>query len=525
MGDFAKYRTPRSITQQVGRVHFEDLSGHDFERLLFAYAVRAGWRNAEWLGQGGGDRGRDVWCPGDGRPSAVFLCANYRVLRFAKVASDLAKVIKRPPRPAELFVVTGGAVSATLRERIKAEAAKLGFLSVEVWPGSEFEEKIRMDAPDVLKRFFGGEVFPEGAAELRDEVLRLAKGALAGTRSSPATLSAEAERLLVAMASVADGRLLRSESHDGYGLTISDRVFLSDTIERREKARWEHVIRELLDHDLIEKDGPSGDIFGVTDSGYDFVEALQRPKDVAGVEFRPVSMPNPAQFFRGIAELIPEGPFDEGPVKAEIPDQAFASLRLYPCETVPALKSALAAKHLASGGHLGPMCAGSRGFSWGRNANGAIVYSGPFGGKLTNFTQLFLSGEICGIDMRVVHQVHQTTATDGGVRHMLNAYDFELSCALALENYLKFARGSLRQTGPLNVEVGLYGIKGSVLAFGMRPTGKALEDDIVWPATVPLGEVAPAEILRPCFEQVWDVFGVPRPSEAQEQLLTSLGHG
>lgn len=525
MGDSAKRRTPHRITRQIGRVHFEDLSGHEFERLLLAYAVRAGWRNAEWLGQGGADRGRDVWCPGNGRPSAVFLCANYRVLKFAKVASDLAKVIKRPPGPAELFVVAGGAVSATLRERIKAEAPKLGFPSVEVWSGPEFEEKIRRDAPDVLMRFFGGEASPEGAVEFRDAVLRSAEGVLAGTRLSPATLSAEAERLLVAMASVADGRLLRSESHDGYGLTISEQIFLSDTIERREKARWERVIRELLDHDLIEKDGPSGDIFGVTDSGYDFVEALQRPSDGVGGGFKPVSMPNPAQFFRGITELIPEGPFDEGPVKVEIPDKAFASLRLFPCEKVPALKSALAAKQLASGGHLSPMGVNLGGHSWGRNANGAIAYSGGFNGKLTNFTQLFVSGEICGIDMRVVHKVHQDKESDGGIQHRLDVYEFELSCALALENYIKFVRGSLKQTGSLQVEVGLYGVKGSLLGFGIRSTGKALENEIIWVGTVAPSESFPAEILWPSFEQVWEGYGVTRGSEAQERLLRSLGPG
>jgi hypothetical protein len=517
MGKTTNRGAKHRISKQVGRVHFDDLSGHDFERLVFAFAVRSGWPNAEWAGQVGGDRGRDVWCPGNKKPASVFLCANYKTLTFAKVSSDLQRLASNGPKSVDVFVVAGGLVSDRLRGKIMAEATRLGFLSVVVWSAVEFEERLRITAPDLLKRFFEGEAFPEDAEELRQAIL-----ALPTVGTSGAGLSREATRLLEAMSGAAEGRMLRSKSHSGYGISISDKEFVPDTMEHRVEARWDRAIRELLDRGLIEEDGPSGDIFGVTDSGYQFVEASPGAQGAAVAGFQQVKMGNPAQFFRGLAELIPEGPFEEGPVAAEIPLRGFASLRLFPSEQAPALKSALAAKYLATGGHLRPMGATLSGFSWGRNGNGAIVYSRPVEGKLTNFTELFLSSEICGIDMRVVHKIHQATGVGRGVVHLLNAYEFELSFALALENYIKFARASLKQAGPLQFEAGLYGVKGTLLGFRLRSTGKALDDEFIWAGTITTAEVEPADVLRPFFEQVWEGYGISRPPEAEQQLAKSL---
>lgn len=67
-------------TVTVSPIHFEDYSGVQFERLVFAYHVRAGWRDLVWHGQSGGDQGRDV--SGielfDGQPArkTIIQCAN-----------------------------------------------------------------------------------------------------------------------------------------------------------------------------------------------------------------------------------------------------------------------------------------------------------------------------------------------------------------------------------------------------------------------------------------------------------------
>ena len=67
-------------TVTVSPIHFEDYSGVQFERLVFAYHVRAGWHDLIWHGQSGGDQGRDV--SGielfDGQPArkTIIQCAN-----------------------------------------------------------------------------------------------------------------------------------------------------------------------------------------------------------------------------------------------------------------------------------------------------------------------------------------------------------------------------------------------------------------------------------------------------------------
>ena len=49
-------------TNLVYPIHFEDFSGAQFERLIFAYHVRiAGWCMLEWYGQAGRYCGRDIW--------------------------------------------------------------------------------------------------------------------------------------------------------------------------------------------------------------------------------------------------------------------------------------------------------------------------------------------------------------------------------------------------------------------------------------------------------------------------------
>lgn len=56
-------KTTRHPEVTVKRIHFEDFSGPEFERLSFAYLLRAfEWKTIDWYGQLGGDSGRDnIW--------------------------------------------------------------------------------------------------------------------------------------------------------------------------------------------------------------------------------------------------------------------------------------------------------------------------------------------------------------------------------------------------------------------------------------------------------------------------------
>jgi hypothetical protein len=81
----------------VSRVHFEDFGGADFERLAFAYRVRAGWRNVSWYGQTGSDQGRDIIGTDlfDDLPPrrTVIQCVNRNAPSQAKAEPDMKKAV------------------------------------------------------------------------------------------------------------------------------------------------------------------------------------------------------------------------------------------------------------------------------------------------------------------------------------------------------------------------------------------------------------------------------------------------
>jgi hypothetical protein len=260
----------RILQSQVGPVHFADYSGTQFERLVFAFALRTGWSDVRWLGEGGGDGGRDIWCTAEDGTATVILCANHRRLSFTKASSDLKKLTKLATRPDKTLLVTGGRVSAVLREKIEAEAMRLGFPECPVWAGTEFEERIRLQAESLLKRFCQGVEFPDAPDELATFAAQGGGPAETGVSALPA-LSAEAKRLLCAMAQAEDGNLLRTRTMEGYCLTVNEREFLPHTAARRVIAQWERVIDQLLELDLIEPEGCGGELFAITAGGYEAI--------------------------------------------------------------------------------------------------------------------------------------------------------------------------------------------------------------------------------------------------------------
>jgi hypothetical protein len=151
----------KNIQRTVHPVHFEDLSGMQFERLVFAYMQRSQkGQQIQWLGQSGGDGGRDILIQCNKRSSCV-QCANYKKLTFSKVKKDIDKLLKSGALPDSLIVVCGGLVSADLRKKISSHAQEAGIHNTEVWSGPELEERLRSETPDLLQRFVQGEEFPE----------------------------------------------------------------------------------------------------------------------------------------------------------------------------------------------------------------------------------------------------------------------------------------------------------------------------------------------------------------------------
>src|SRR5439155_4522816 len=115
----------------------------------------------------GGDSGRDIWGlrENDLFPSGqklCTLCANWQKLTITKAKKDLAKLRKGTTGlPDKCIVISGGVISAGLRDTIKSAASNEGIRDCEVWAGVEFEERLREKAESLLKRFVGGEPFPD----------------------------------------------------------------------------------------------------------------------------------------------------------------------------------------------------------------------------------------------------------------------------------------------------------------------------------------------------------------------------
>ncbi|WP_321857975.1 hypothetical protein [Paraburkholderia tropica] len=159
-------------TVMVSPIHFEDYSGIQFERLVFAYHVRAGWLDLIWRGQSGGDQGRDITGvePFDDQPArkTIIQCANRDTLTLAKAKGDMTKAVKVAGGMPDAFkFVSRGAVSDTSRSRIEQAAESLGVAHVTIWSAVEFEENLRLRAEYLLHRFVQGAEFPDAETDIR----------------------------------------------------------------------------------------------------------------------------------------------------------------------------------------------------------------------------------------------------------------------------------------------------------------------------------------------------------------------
>lgn len=156
----------------VRPVHFEDFGGAEFERLVFAYHLRAGWSDLAWYGQTGSDLGRDIIGvePFDEQPNrrTIIQCVNRGALTQAKAEHDMERAAQAPTGKPDAFkFVCRSAVSSERRDAVRAAASKLGVNHVTIWSGTEFEEHLRLKAEFLLRRFMEGVTFPDEEGDLR----------------------------------------------------------------------------------------------------------------------------------------------------------------------------------------------------------------------------------------------------------------------------------------------------------------------------------------------------------------------
>ena len=84
-------------------------------------------------------------------------------------------------------------------------------------------------------------------------------------------ISDEAMKLLQTACESSDGTILKSEDLSGTYIETNGENFIV-TQERREVAKWEDALEELLNMGFVQLKGLSGDIFVVSKNGYDYIE-------------------------------------------------------------------------------------------------------------------------------------------------------------------------------------------------------------------------------------------------------------
>jgi hypothetical protein len=226
---------------------------------------------------------------------------------------------------------------------------------------------------------------------------------------------------------------------------------------------------------------------------------------------------NAAIFFEATADLI-----TDGTDFVSIPEGAKAYLRICPSSVVPPIKSELDARGLAQTGNLQPMgIAGD--VNYGRNIFGAIAHESPKSGAIFLFTQLFLSGEIWGVDARCLNADVISAWGMNKKPYIANVY-IENSFVKALHNYLIFAQTHLKMPLPLQIKAGLVGIKGYQISINEHQiVGAAIRDSIEWQDEVLAYGKPACVILAPLFDKIWENCGFRRTAEDQAKLDHRFG--
>lgn len=176
---------PIAFTRTVHPISFSALSGHEFERLVFATLLRMrAWHSLNWHGQTGGDGGRDIIGICDDhyghRSTVIVACANWQAFTLGKAKGDIdnfTETLGSPPN--EIIIVAGSSVSADTKDKIDEHARSKGIHATQTWSGAQFEEHLRFHAASVLNRFFHGIELPDEEQSLKDFVHKLDPGTAA----------------------------------------------------------------------------------------------------------------------------------------------------------------------------------------------------------------------------------------------------------------------------------------------------------------------------------------------------------
>ena len=132
-------------------------------------------------------------------------------------------------------------------------------------PGFEFKKIEGAINPRKIALKLDGD--SDDVKEQRDDCISvIAKGG----ESNP-TISDNALKILQAACESDDGTIIKINTLSGTYIQANGQDFITSQ-ERREIAKWESSLKELVDNGFIEAQGRKGEIYLVSQSGYDYIE-------------------------------------------------------------------------------------------------------------------------------------------------------------------------------------------------------------------------------------------------------------
>lgn len=212
-------------------------------------------------------------------------------------------------------------------------------------------------------------------------------------------------------------------------------------------------------------------------------------------------------------ELVPDGPLRTEVPDFKLPTRAVCTLRVHPVAAVLPLQTEFEALQHVVHGNLRPMAGtNTHGQSPSRNSLGAISYESPTRGRLDHLSQLLLAKEIFGVDTASMASVGRT-----GDEVVFDPVFVEASFAMSLDEYVRFARKELQLPGPLVVSAALLDIKN----YATMPGRRTFRSSIEWKGEYH-EDVPTWRFLRQFFEHIWKCFGMVRPENTEEALLSTI---
>jgi hypothetical protein len=113
------------------------------------------------------------------------------------------------------------------------------------------------------------------AVQLNGDDYNAFEGVANNSADAPKKLSTNAVELLLAAVNSVSGQIVKVGYKGSFSLSAGDKEFNEESTARS-SAMWDAVMQELLDSEFIEAIGYQGEIFNVTQKGFQFADEVAR---------------------------------------------------------------------------------------------------------------------------------------------------------------------------------------------------------------------------------------------------------